>query len=318
MKYLIKTQRYVGDIAIDISILNAIARLDNECHIEVLAKPPDHVLLSEIPHVSKLHVQPNNKLADLWLRLKLLCQRWDAVLITRDVQPQQLFYRLARASFKRNRRNLKEQSPELKWLERLSQKRKSSQSDQDASPDKPEMLIRLSMLDGLLEGWDKDVDPTIHFNPDRVDKVLGKLGIVRGTKVLTIAPGASIPQKIWDKDNFVGLVNIIKDRFDIVIIVGSDAEKQQCEHVARSTGATPAAGMFDLLDTCALLSQSSLHIGNDSGLGHVAAGVGTSCAVIGDAIGLTYKPLGQHMLLGDVKEISVERAVEFLKANDLV
>ena len=113
---------------------------------------------------------------------------------------------------------------------------------------------------------------------------------LHGARILTIAPGASTPQKIWDKDNFVGLVNIIKERFDIVIIVGMNAEKQVCDHVAWNTGAISAAGMFDLLDTCALLSQSSLHIGNDSGLGHVAAGVGTCCAVIGDEIGLTYKP----------------------------
>ena len=71
------------------SILNAIARLEKECHIEVLAKPPNNVLLSEIPHVSKLHVQPHNNPADHWLRLKLLRQRWDAVLITFDVQPRQ-------------------------------------------------------------------------------------------------------------------------------------------------------------------------------------------------------------------------------------
>ena len=228
------------------------------------------------------------------LQYKLLRQRWDAVLITRRAQPLQLFYRLANTPYKRSRHYYKD------------------------SRDKPEMLIRLSMLEGLIPDYGEKVDPTIHFNHERKGKVLKHLWVDDSASILTVSPGASGPDGMWDKDNYVSVINAIKGNFDCVIAVGSENESTLCEYVASKTGAIAAGGVFELLDVCALLSQSSLHIGNDSGLGHVAAGVGARCAVIGDMSGMSFKPWGQHILLGNVKEINVEQALEFLRSNKLV
>ena len=180
------------------------------------------------------------------------------------------------------------------------------------------MLIRLSMLEGLIPDYGEKVDPSIHFNHERKGKVLKHLGIDVSASILTVSPGASGPARMWGKDNYVSVINAIKSNFDCVIAVGSENERTLCEYVALKTGTIAAGGEFELLDVCALLSQASLHIGNDSGLGHVAAGVGARCAVIGDMSGMSFKPWGQHILLGNVKEIKVEQVFDFLKSNELV
>ena len=292
MRYLLKLSKALGDLAIDFSLLHAIANHDKDCHIEVLAAQPNHELLAENPSISKLHVRPKSKIADHMLQFKLLYQRWDVVLISRTAQPLQLFYRLANAPYKRSRYYYK------------------------ISRDKPEVLIRLSMLEALFPDVAEKVDSTIHFNHDRKGKVLNHLGIDDAASILTVSPGASVPEKMWHKDNFVSVINAVKSIYDCVITVGSKNESALCEYVASKTGAIAAAGVFGLLDVCALLSQSSLHIGNDSGLGHMAAGVGARCVVIGDSYGMSFKPWGQRMLPGNVKDISVEEVLLFLESTN--
>ena len=275
-------------------MLNAIANHDIECHIEVLATSPNHELITETPHISKLHVRLKSKIADHMFQYKLLRQRWDAVLITRRTQPLQLFYRLENAPYKRSRHYYKD------------------------SRDKPEMLIRLSMLEGLIPDYGEKVDPIIHFNHERKGKALNYLGIDDSASILTVSPGASGPDGMWDKDNYISVINAIKGNFDCVIAVGSENERTLCEYVALKTGAIAAGGVFELLDVCALLFQSSLRNGNDSGLGHVVAGVDARCAVIGDMSSMPLTPWVQHMPLGNVKDINVEQALEFLRSQGLI
>lgn len=293
MKYLIKTHVKVGEVAIDICILNAIARLDPESHIEVLATSPTHNLLVETPFIDKLHVRSQSFFSNLSLQKGLLDNDWDVVLVTRKASRLQLFYRFAKAKHKRSRRYM------------------------DSPTGSSEIEIRLSMLDGILPGWDEQVDPTIHFDPKRTDQVLEGLGLHRSGRILAIAPGASIKKKMWDKKKFVALAKSIGTRFDHILVLGSKGEHELCEYVALNTGAMNLAGTMELLDVCALLSAISLHVGNDSGLGHLAAGVGSNCVVIGDESGPSFIPWKQHMIVGDPKMISIEQVIGFLTENKI-
>lgn len=281
------------------ALLNAIARLDDSCHIEVLALPPCHMLLAEMPCVSRLHVRPKNKVRDILLELKLLLRKWDVAIVTRETPPLELFIRAARATHKRARRRLGYPSSEQ------------------------EIITRLRLLDGVLAGWDEDINTKIHFNDRRVDDVLDRLKLSRSAKLLTVSPGASGPTKTWDKDNFVELINALKPKFDTVVTVGSESERELCGQIAERTEGISAGGELELLDICALLSRSSLHVGNDSGLAHVAAGAGAICVVaIGDYGLGRYKPVScggsSFMIEGKVEDISVAQVLELLDSKQLL
>ena len=294
MRILVKTHVKVGEVAIDICMLNAIARLEPDCHLEVLATSPTHSLLTEAPYIDHLHVRSQHFLTDIVQQVNLMRKKWDVVLVTRRASTLQPFYFFANAGHKRCMRYM------------------------DTPDGVPEMVIRLSMLAGILEGWKDPIDPTIHFDPKRTDDVATRLSLDRNKRFLTIAPGASHEAKKWDKDKFVALTKRIGDRFDQVLVLGSKDESTLCEYVASETDAVNVAGKLELLDVCALLSFVTLQIGNDSGLGHLAAGVGTRCAVIGDESGPRYEPWGQHLFLGDPKQIEVEEITKFLDERKLI
>lgn len=293
MRYFLKLHVSVGDTAIDFALLNAIARLDPDCHVEVLSYPGISNLLEETEFIDEIHVRPSGFPARVRQQSGLLRNNWDVVLVTRNSPRLQLFYRFASAKHKRCRRYM------------------------DAPNDMPEMAVRVSMLEGILEGWKDEIDPTIHFNPERIDKVSGRLALDRSNRYLAIAPGAAYEAKRWDRDKFIELTNSIAGEFDQILVLGSSAERELCEYVAQGANGTNLAGKLELLDICALETMVSLHVGNDSGLGHLAAGVGTSTLAIGDAVGLKFKPWKQHMLAGDPKGITVSAVAECLAEQGL-
>ena len=288
MRYLIWTRDHLGDIVMDLAIFNAMARLDAQSHIEVYAKPPHHVLLEETSIIDKVHVRPSKTGEYLVMQAGLLNQRWDVFISTRYKHPIScnLFFTLCRAKYKRFVQYQPRYEPPS------------------------EVLTRLSMLDGILPSWDKQVEPFIYVKDDLVQEVYAKLGLSYNDRFLTIAPGASIPEKIWSKDNYVELINLLHDKYDDVLIMGSDGEIELCTYIAKKSGSRNIAGQLGTLETCALLSKSSLHLSNDSGSAHVAAGVRTKCLSIGSIVhNYRWRPWGQHQLLGLVADIKVSDVI---------
>lgn len=275
-------------MAFNIALLNTIARIDSDCHMEVLASSPVNQLLEDTPYIDQIHVRPKSFIADLVLHTRQLRKDWDVVFVGMGGGHLQLFYRFLQARHKRHR------------------------AYKDDVQGKHEIEIQLSMLEGILEGWNDLVDPRIHFGPKRTTKIIDKLGLNPGEKYLSISPGASHAGKMWDKSKFVALGRAMGMKYDRIMVLGDSSEHELCEYVASNVDGMNLAGEMGLLDVCALLSLVSLHIGNDSGLGHLAASSGTKCVAIGDENGPQKAPWQQHMLLGDVKQISLEQASNFI------
>lgn len=278
----------------DCALLNSIARLDPECHIEVLSQPGVSNLLEETPFIDRIHVRAPGALQDIWQQYGLLRNKWDVVLVTRYNPRLQLFYHFAKAKHKRCYRYT------------------------ETHDGAPQIVTRMSMLEGILEGWKDVIDPTIHFRPERIENVIQIHGLNREKRYLAIAPGASYDEKRWDEHKFVELGKSIANSFDLMLVLGSKEEDELCEFVANGIGGLNLAGKLELLDICALETLVSLHIGNDSGTGHLAAAGGTNVLAVGDAVGSAWVPWKQHMLLGDPKNIEVKEVIDFLKDKQLL
>lgn len=294
MRYLVKLNVRLGDTAIDCALLNAIARLDEDCHIEVLSQHGISSLLKETPFIDKIHVRTGSGLTGIRHQLGLLHNNWDVVLVTRYAPRLQIFYHLAKARHKRC------------WRHFIS---KDSVHH---------MVARVSMLDGILDGWEDPIDPTIHFNSNRINSVNCRYGIEKSYRNLAVGPGASYDAKRWDEKKFIELCNNVSNGFDNIYVLGSRSETEICSFVADRIGGINLAGKLELLDICALLSCVTLYIGNDSGLGHLSASVGTNTVAIGDTVGLVCAPWNQHMVTGDPKKIVANEVLVFLKDNQLV
>ena len=98
-----------------------------------------------------------------------------------------------------------------------------------------------------------------------------------GRRWLALGPGARWEPKRWPPGSFRELVQRRREDFDAVVLLGSQADADSCRTLAAglSLPCLDLAGRTGLLEAAALLSHMSLFIGNDSGLGHLAAAVGT-------------------------------------------
>ena len=119
-------------------------------------------------------------------------------------------------------------------------------------------------------------------------------GIPHGRR-LVVAPGANWPGKIWPIERYVELLDQIRNDFDSVVIVGSKEDFPLGERL-RSLSPLPAlniAGATSLLEAAACLSDSTAFVGNDSGLGHMAAALKVpTVTVFGPGQPDRYKPWG--------------------------
>jgi heptosyltransferase-3 len=98
-----------------------------------------------------------------------------------------------------------------------------------------------------------------------------------GQRWLALGPGARGSGKHWPGDRFVTLASRLREHLDAVILLGSDSDADICAQIA-ATLPLPCinlAGKTDLLQAAAVLQQALLFVGNDSGLGHLAAAAGT-------------------------------------------
>ncbi len=100
------------------------------------------------------------------------------------------------------------------------------------------------------------------------------------TRVLAIGPGCGgkKPEKFWPTSSYTQVANSMGDIFDSVLLLGGPGDVHLTREIIEGL-TIPCIDMCNktsLLQAAALLQQSKVFIGSDSGLGHVAGAVGTA------------------------------------------
>jgi ADP-heptose:LPS heptosyltransferase len=115
---------------------------------------------------------------------------------------------------------------------------------------------------------------------DEDHEVAGSLcGSIGASLLVAIAPGASVPRRMWPVGEFARTARIIQERFNAgIIVLGSPGERPLADAMLRGLKgpAMSLAGRTTFREAAAVLRRCRLFIGNDSGLLHVAAAVGTA------------------------------------------
>jgi heptosyltransferase-2 len=152
-------------------------------------------------------------------------------------------------------------------------------------PHRAEGFLRLL---GLF--WpDPILERSLHFNPDdtaksRVDALFRETTGALNLPALAIAPGAAQPNKMWMAQHFAVIAARWVDQFHgNVFLVGSDSDRERCQEVANLAAQDAIrnlAGAGDLPVAAEIIRRAAVFLGNDSGLAHLAAAVGTPPVVI--------------------------------------
>jgi heptosyltransferase-2 len=150
--------------------------------------------------------------------------------------------------------------------------------------------------------------------------------LASGVPLVGIQPGASYPAKQWPAEKFAEVADALTARGARIVLIGQgDAEK---ESAARMTQAMHGAAPVDLINatklrvTMGVLPHLSLFIGNDTGVNHMAAGLGVpTIGLFGPTLAYKWGNEGPHnkVLTAPDGELSrLEAAPVIEAANELL
>ena len=118
-----------------------------------------------------------------------------------------------------------------------------------------------------------------------------------GTPFVTIFPGASIAERRWGSEKFRGVAEALANNGMPVVVVGGKDDEEAGKAIIQGAGGLNLAGRTSLVESAAIIARSSLLISGDSGVLHMAVGLGVpTVSLFGPGIQAKWGPRGE----GDV------------------
>ena len=112
-----------------------------------------------------------------------------------------------------------------------------------------------------------------------------KLNIDPKRRFAVIAPGASMPRRVWPLDHWVRVTQSLSDFGVSVVLLSGPSDAATAQELQgllsqQSLPSTLVAGITTLPESVTLLSHATIFLGNDSGPGHVAGALGTPSVIL--------------------------------------
>lgn len=129
----------------------------------------------------------------------------------------------------------------------------------------------------------------------RGKELLKGTGLGSGKKLVVIQPGSGGVNKCWHLDNFLAIAKKLKSEgLNVVFLLGPAEIDRFDNTVIKKIGdTTKYLSDLSLEQVLGLLSHTDTFIGNDSGITHLAAGLGVrTLALFGPTNPTVYKPIG--------------------------
>lgn len=266
-RYLLVSLSNIGDAVMTTAVLEALHTHAPDARVDVVGDPRSSEIFSACPYIGRvLHKHKRGALRGLpALVRQLRSVRYDAIV---DL----------RTDF-------------LPWLLRAD-RRLFRWRGRPAGPHAVQQ--HLGVIADLCPGA-AQATPRLWLHPGASEFAHASLGARAGQRLLALGPGANWPGKIWPLENFVELVARMEQEFDAVVLLGAAADR------ARSAGLAAAArlpcidltGQTGLLQAAAVLGGVRAFLGNDSGLGHMAAAMQVpTLTLFGPGDPVRYHPWG--------------------------
>ncbi len=142
------------------------------------------------------------------------------------------------------------------------------------------------------------MSPFIPIDQRLISKFSAQINELRNrcAAIAGIFSGATTRERRWGLSKFAGLIEgLISEGFGIVIVGGNADvdDSAKLEEIADSDSIINYAGKTSLIETAAIISQLDLLVSSDTGLMHVAYGVGTpTVSLFGAGIQEKWAPVG--------------------------
>jgi heptosyltransferase-3 len=134
----------------------------------------------------------------------------------------------------------------------------------------------------------------------RGKELLKEIGLGSGKKLVVIQPGSGGLHKCWHLDNFLAVAQKLNSEGIEVIFLLGPAELDRFSNVAikKIGGIAKYFRDLSLEQELELLGHANAFIGNDSGITHLAAGLGVrTLAIFGPTNPAVYRPIGPDVTI---------------------
>jgi len=133
--------------------------------------------------------------------------------------------------------------------------------------------------------------------------LLKEAGIDFSGKLVIIQPGSGGVHKCWHLDNFLAVAKgLIAKGLEVVFLLGpAELDRFGKEKLRNISSVAKCLNDLSLTQVLCVLSCADAFVGNDSGIGHLAAGLGVeTIAVFGPTNPAVYGPVGPAVKLFDI------------------
>lgn len=140
-----------------------------------------------------------------------------------------------------------------------------------------------------------------------------------GGPIVALHPGSGGMQKRWPLEQWQTLVRQLRIEHPRVrlLLIGGEADRDRIDAL-QGAGIWRAALDLPLPDLAAILERATLFVGHDSGISHLAAGVGTPSVVLfGPTQPAVWAPVGDHVHIlrgasGDFRALDAKTVLALL------
>ena len=288
----------LGDVILTTPVTRAIKEKYNDCEVHVLVKEEFAEVFKDSPYVDKIikfDIRKGLSFLESFKELIKLCKEINendySVVIDLHRNLRSFFIRLYSNTERR-----------LCYKKAALQRRLivGLHLSAEIFKDLPHTVDKyLNTLKSI--GIDSaDRIPFIYLSTDNekfADDFFKENAIKKGAAVFAISPGAKHKSKMYPKEKFVNLINMITDKLNAhVILVGSKADKEIIGEIKASIKNSDKVSSLmsaTIKESAAVIKRCDKLITNDSGPMHIAVAVGTPVVAI---FGPTDKRFGFYPL----------------------
>jgi len=144
---------------------------------------------------------------------------------------------------------------------------------------------------------EKDVSIRVRdIDRERGIELLEQAGVDLARRLVVIQPGSGGQKKCWHLDNFLAIAGELREReVEVLFLLGpAEVERLRPSEKVQIHATAKCAAHLALTQVVGLLSCADAFVGNDSGVTHLAAGMGVrTVALFGPTDPAVYRPLGR-------------------------
>lgn len=159
--------------------------------------------------------------------------------------------------------------------------------------------VGLSVAPEQAQGADCLIQAT-HADMARGRELLNETGLDPAKRPVVIHPGSGGLKKCWHVDNFLAVAENLKSNgLEVLFLLGpAELDRYGKAIVKKISSAAPSLAGLSLTQVLGLLSCADAFIGNDSGITHLAAGLGVrTFALFAPTDPSLYGPIGPNTVI---------------------